>query len=49
MLKSKPQFRQASFYTTISMKYFNLLQHQLTFLKQLLKIKINKDQRDKET
>jgi hypothetical protein len=45
MLKSKPQSKQASFCTTISMKYFTLLQHQLIYLKQLSKIIINKDQR----
>ena len=28
MLKSKPQSKQASYCTTISMKYFTLLQHQ---------------------
>jgi hypothetical protein len=49
MLKSKPQSKQASFCTTISMKYFTLFQHQSNYLKQLSKIKINKDQRSEHT
>jgi hypothetical protein len=35
LLKSKPQSKQASFCTTISMRYFTLLQHQSTYLEQL--------------
>jgi hypothetical protein len=49
MLKSKPQSKQASICTTISMKYFTLFQHQSTYLKQLSNIIINKDQRSKHT
>jgi hypothetical protein len=49
MQKSKPQSKQATICTTISMKLFTLFQHQSTFLKQLLKMKINKDQRSKHT
>jgi hypothetical protein len=37
MLKSKPQSKQASFCTTISIKHFTLFQHQSTYLKQLSK------------
>jgi hypothetical protein len=35
--------------STISMKLFTIFQHQTTFLKQLLKMKSNKDQRSKHT
>jgi hypothetical protein len=47
MLKSRPQSKQASICTTISVKYFTLFQHQSTYLKQLSEIKISKDQRSK--
>jgi hypothetical protein len=46
MQKSKPQSKQAPICTTIGMKLFSLVQHQSTFLKQLLKIKSNIDQSD---
>jgi hypothetical protein len=49
MQKSKPQSKQAPIYTTIGMQLFSLFQHQSTFLKQLLKMKINIDQRSKHT
>jgi hypothetical protein len=49
MQKSKPQSKQAPICTTISMEIFTLFQHQSTFLKQLSKMKINKDQRSKHT
>jgi hypothetical protein len=49
MQKSKPQSKQAPICTTISMKLFTLFQRQSTFLKQLLKMKSNKDQRSKHT
>jgi hypothetical protein len=49
MQNSKPQSKQASICTTIGMKLFTLFQHQSTFLKQLLKMKTNKDQRFKHT
>jgi hypothetical protein len=37
MLNSKPQSKQASFSTTISMKYFTLFQHQSTYFETTLK------------
>jgi hypothetical protein len=49
MQKLNPQSKQAPICTTISMKLFTLFQHQSTFLKQLLKMKTNKDQRSKLT
>jgi hypothetical protein len=49
MQKSKPRSKQAPICTTIGMKLFYLFQHQSTFLKQLLKMKINIDQRSKHT
>jgi hypothetical protein len=49
MQKSKPQSKQAPICTTIGMKVFSLFQHQSTFLKQLLKMKINIDQSSKYT
>jgi hypothetical protein len=49
MQKSKPQSKQAPICTTIGMKLFSLFQHQPTFLKQLLKMKTNIDQRSKHT
>jgi hypothetical protein len=49
MQKSKPQSKQAPICTTIGMKLFYLFQHQWTFLKQFLKMKINIDQRSKHT
>jgi hypothetical protein len=49
MQKSKPQSKQAPICTTINMKPFALFQHQSTFLKQLLKMKSNIDQRSKLT
>jgi hypothetical protein len=49
MQKSKPQSKQAPICTTIDMKLFSLFQHQSTFLKQLLKMKTNIDQRSKHT
>jgi hypothetical protein len=49
MQKSKPQSKQAPICTTIGMKLFSLFQHQSTFLKQLLKMKNNIDQRSKHT
>jgi hypothetical protein len=49
MQKSKPQSKQAPIFTTIGMKLFSLFHHQSTFLKQLLKMKINIDQRSKHT
>jgi hypothetical protein len=49
MQKSKPRSKQAPICTTIGMKLFSLFQHQSTFLKQLLKMKTNIDQRSKHT
>jgi hypothetical protein len=49
MQKSKPQSKQAPICTTIGTKLFSLFQHQSTFLKQLLKMKTNIDQRSKYT
>jgi hypothetical protein len=49
MQKSKPQSKQAPICTTTGMKLFSLLQHQSTFLKQLLKMKTNIDQGSKHT
>jgi hypothetical protein len=49
MQKSKPRSKQAPICTTIGMQLFSLFQHQATFLKQLLKMKSNKDQRYKHT
>jgi hypothetical protein len=49
MQKSKPESKQAPICTTIGMKLFSLFQHQATFLKQLLKMKTNIDQRSKHT
>jgi hypothetical protein len=47
MQKSNPQSKQAPICTTIGMKHFSLFQHQSTFLKQILKMKTNIDQRSK--
>jgi hypothetical protein len=49
MQKSKPQSKQAPICTTIGIKLCTLFLHQTTFLKQLLKMKINIDQRSKHT
>jgi hypothetical protein len=49
MQKSKPQSKQAPICTTIGMTLFSLFQHQSAFLKQLLKMKTNIDQRSKHT
>jgi hypothetical protein len=49
MQKSKTQSKQAPICTNIGMKLFSLFQHQSTFLNQLLKMKINIDQRSKHT
>jgi hypothetical protein len=49
MQKSKPQSKEGPICTTIGMKLFSLFQHQSTFLKQLLKMKTNIDQRSKYT
>jgi hypothetical protein len=49
MQKSKSQSKQAHICTTIGMQLFSLFQHQSTFLKQLLKMKTNIDQRSKYT
>jgi hypothetical protein len=49
MQKSKSQSKQAPICTTIGMKLFSPFQHQATFLKQLLNMKTNKDQRSKHT
>jgi hypothetical protein len=49
MQKSKPQSKQAPIWATIGMNFFTLFQDQTTFLKQLLKMKINIDQRYKHT
>jgi hypothetical protein len=49
MQKSQPQSKQAPICTTIGMKLFSLFQHQATFLKQLLKMEINIEQRSKQT
>jgi hypothetical protein len=49
MQKSKPQSKQAPICTTLGMKLFSLFQHQSTFLKQLLRMKTNIDQRSKHT
>jgi hypothetical protein len=43
MQKPKPQSKQAPICTTIGMKLFTLFQHQSTIIKQLLKMKTNKD------
>jgi hypothetical protein len=49
MQKSKPQSKQAPICTTIGMKLFSLFQHQSSFLKKLLNMKTNIDQRYKLT
>jgi hypothetical protein len=49
MQKYKPQSKQAPICTTTGMKLFFLFQHQSTFLKQLLEMKTNIDQRSKNT
>ena len=50
MLKeSRPQSKQASFCTTIGIEPFSRFQHQSTYLEQLTRVTLIKDQRVEHT